>query len=104
MINMDSTIPMVGASGAIVGVLGAYLIRYPRANVHVFVFIFFFFTTIRVPAMIVLGIWFLTQLTNGLSSLGLDTTGGVAWFAHIGGFIAGIVFNYLFQHIRLKEY
>jgi len=94
----------VGASGAIAGVLGAYLIRYPHAQVHVFVFIFFFFTTIRVPAMIVLGIWFLTQLTNGLGTLGLDTTGGVAWFAHIGGFIAGVSFNYAFQHIKLKEY
>ncbi|MFQ6677864.1 MAG: rhomboid family intramembrane serine protease [Fidelibacterota bacterium] len=104
IINVDSFIPMVGASGAIAGVLGAYLIRYPQAKVHVFIFIFFFFTTIRVPAIIVLGIWFLTQLTNGLGTLGLDTTGGVAWFAHIGGFIAGVGFNYIFQQIRIKEY
>lgn len=104
IINVDSLTPMVGASGAIAGVLGAYLIRYPRAQVHVFVFIFFFFTTIKVPAIIVLGIWFLTQLTNGLGTLGLDTTGGVAWFAHIGGFIAGVGFNYIFQQIKIKEY
>ncbi len=101
--NIDSMIPMVGASGAIAGVLGAYLIRYPHAQVHVFVFIFFFITTIRVPAIIVLGIWFLTQLTNGLGTLGLDTTGGVAWFAHIGGFVAGIGFHYAFQFIRIKD-
>ena len=104
MFNIDSILPMVGASGAIAGVLGAYLIRYPHAQVHVFVFIFIFFTTIKVPAMIVLGIWFLTQLTNGLGTLGLDTTGGVAWFAHIGGFIAGVGFNYVFQQIKFKEY
>ena len=102
--NIDSILPMVGASGAIAGVLGAYLIRYPHAQVHVFVFIFIFFTTIRVPAMIVLGIWFLTQLINGLGTLGLDTTGGVAWFAHIGGFISGVGFNYVFQQIKFKEY
>ena len=104
LFNIDSMIPMVGASGAIAGVLGAYLIRYPHAQVHVFVFIFFFFTTIRVPAIIVLGIWFLTQLTNGLGTLNLDTTGGVAWFAHIGGFIAGVGFNFIFQHIKIKEF
>ncbi len=104
IINVDSLIPMVGASGAIAGVLGAYLMRYPRAQVHVFIFIFFFFTTIKVPAIIVLGIWFLTQLTNGLATLGFNTTGGVAWFAHIGGFIAGVGFNYIFQQIKIKEY
>ncbi|HJL74480.1 MAG: rhomboid family intramembrane serine protease [Candidatus Marinimicrobia bacterium] len=102
--NIDSTIPMVGASGAIAGVLGAYLLRYPHAQVHVFVFIFIFFTTIRVPAIIVLGIWFLTQLTNGLATMGINTTGGVAWFAHIGGFVAGLGFNYVFQQIKFKEY
>ena len=58
----------------------------------------------RVPAIIVLGIWFLTQLTNGLGTLNLDTTGGVAWFAHIGGFIAGVGFNFIFQHIKIKEF
>ncbi len=104
IINTDSLIPMVGASGAIAGVLGAYLMRYPHAQVHVFVFIFFFFTTIKVPAIIVLGIWFLLQLTNGLGTLSLDSAGGVAWFAHIGGFIAGVGFNYIFQHIKIKEY
>lgn len=104
IINVDSLIPMVGASGAIAGVLGAYLMRYPHAQVHVFVFIFFFFTTIKVPAIIVLGIWFLIQLTNGLGTLSLDSAGGVAWFAHIGGFIAGVGFNYIFQHIKIKEY
>mgnify|MGYP000849079099 FL=1 len=102
LINPGSTIPMVGASGAIAGVLGMYMIRFPKANVHVFAFIIIFFTTFRIPALFVLGFWFFNQLTNGLGSLGFNTTGGVAWFAHIGGFIAGIMLNQAFKHIRLE--
>lgn len=100
-INPESMIPMVGASGAIAGVLGLYMVRFPQARVHVFIF-FIFFTTIRVPAYLVLGFWFFNQLTNGLGTVGMDTTGGVAWFAHIGGFIAGIVLGRLFKLIRIE--
>jgi len=103
LMNPGSEIPMVGASGAIAGVLGLYMIRFPRARVHVFIFILIFFTTIRVPANIVLGFWFFSQLTNGMGTLGLDTTGGVAWFAHIGGFIAGIILNQAFKLIQIKS-
>lgn len=85
-----SMVPMIGASGAVSGVLAAYMARYPKARIHVFFFIFIFFTTIQVPAFIVIGFWFFEQLTNGLSSIGLNTSGGVAWFAHIGGFLTGI--------------
>ena len=102
LVDPSSTIPMVGASGAIAGVLGMYMIRFPHARVHVFAFIIIFFTTFRVPAMFVLGFWFFNQLTNGLGSLGFDTTGGVAWFAHIGGFISGVMLNQAFKHIRLE--
>ena len=101
-VDPSSTIPMIGASGAIAGVLGMYMIRFPHARVHVFAFIIIFFTTFRVPAMFVLGFWFFNQLTNGLGSLGFDTTGGVAWFAHIGGFISGVMLNQAFKHIRLE--
>ena len=101
-VDPSSTIPMVGASGAIAGVLGMYMIRFPHARVHVFAFIIIFFTTFRIPAMFVLGFWFFNQLTNGLGSLGFDTTGGVAWFAHIGGFITGVMLNQAFIHIRLE--
>ena len=94
---------MVGASGSIAGVLGLYMIRFPQARVHVFIFIFIFFTTIRIPAIVVLGFWFFNQLTNGLGSLGVDTTGGVAWFAHLGGFIAGIMLHQAFKLIRLEN-
>ena len=101
-VDPSSTIPMIGASGAIAGVLGMYMIRFPHARVHVFAFIIIFFTTFRIPAMFVLGFWFFNQLTNGLGSLGFDTTGGVAWFAHIGGFISGVMLNQAFKHIRLE--
>ena len=101
-VDPSSTIPMVGASGAIAGVLGMYMIRFPHARVHVFAFIIIFFTTFRIPAMFVLGFWFFNQLTNGLGSLGFDTTGGVAWFAHIGGFISGVMLNQAFKNIRLE--
>lgn len=101
LINTASQIPMVGASGAIAGVLGAYMLRYPRAKVHVLAVIIFFITTFRVPAYIVLGLWFLMQLTGGLSTLGLDTTGGVAWFAHVGGFVAGVGIERAHRIIRI---
>jgi membrane associated rhomboid family serine protease len=82
-----STIPMVGASGAVAGVLGAYLVTYPRANVHVFVWIIIFFWIVTVPAWILLGFWFGTQLLSGLA--GDAGSPGVAFWAHVGGFAAG---------------
>ena len=101
-IDPESTIPMVGASGAIAGVLGAYLFRFPRATVHVLVILIVFITFIRVPAMIVIGFWFLSNLTAGIGTLGIEQAGGTAWFAHIGGFISGVLFNYLFKMIRIE--
>jgi len=86
-----SSIPMIGASGAISGVLGAYLIKFPGNRISILLLIPFFVQIIRVPALIVLGFWFLLQLANGFSNMGSQTGGGVAWFAHIGGFIAGII-------------
>ena len=103
LIQPDSTTPMVGASGAIAGVLGAYMIKFPKARVHVLAVIFIFITTIVVPAQFVLGLWFLMQLSGGLGSLGFDTTGGIAWFAHIGGFIVGISTLRIFQTINIKK-
>ncbi len=98
--NPDSTVPMVGASGAISGVMGAYAVTYPRARVLVLVPIFFFITTIRVPALFLLMFWFITQLSSGLASLGLQVGGGIAWFAHIGGFITGAILVKFFQKKR----
>ena len=101
LVDPTSIIPIVGASGAIAGILAAYMILFPQAKVHALLFLFFYFTSIRIPAFFVLGFWFLMQLTNGLSALGLDTTGGVAWFAHIGGFIAGLGLIQILRRIKI---
>ena len=86
-----SDAPMIGASGAIAAVLGAYLVLFPRARIQSLVFLGFFYQLIAVPALIVLGFWFLLQVADGIGSLGPTTVvdGGVAVFAHIGGFVAG---------------
>lgn len=86
-----SVIPILGASGAIAGVMGAYILLYPRARVVTLIPIFFIFTTFNVPAIIYLGFWFISQLFSGLASLGAMTMGGVAWWAHIGGFLFGLI-------------
>ncbi|NOZ13016.1 MAG: rhomboid family intramembrane serine protease [Acidobacteria bacterium] len=86
----DSVIPVIGASGAISGVLGAYAVFYPHARIRTFIFIFFFFTTIMVPAAVFIGIWIFFQAISGILSLGTAGGGGVAWFAHLGGFLFGI--------------
>jgi membrane associated rhomboid family serine protease len=93
----QSAVPMVGASGAISGVLGAYLLLYPRVRVHVLIFLGFFVTTIVVPAYLMLGYWALLQVLGGLPSLGGRDVGGVAFFAHIGGFLAGLLLIRLFM-------
>ena len=100
-IDPESTIPMVGASGAISGVLGAYLLLYPRARVLVFIPIGFFIQMIHVPAAVVLGLWFVMQLFSGGLSLGHEG-GEVAFFAHIGGFIAGLVLIGFFKHPHVQ--
>jgi membrane associated rhomboid family serine protease len=85
-------VPTVGASGAIAGVLGAYLFLHPMARIHTLVFLGFLITTIEVPAIFFLPFWFLLQFVSGIASIGATTgqeAGGVAWFAHIGGFVAG---------------
>ncbi len=86
----SSTIPSIGASGAIAAALGAYLVFFPRARITSLVFLGFFYQLIDVPAVLVLGFWFVLQLIDGLTSIGMvETSGGVAFFAHIGGFVAG---------------
>ncbi len=94
--NPSSPIPMVGASGAISGVMGGYLVLYPRVRVYTILPLGFFFTTIAVPAWVMLGYWFLIQFVSGLVSFGGDDKGGVAFWAHIGGFVAGVVLIKLF--------
>ncbi len=91
--NLGSRVPMVGASGAIAGVMGAYLLKFPRSRILTFVIIIVFFTTFEVPAWVMLIYWFGIQLFSGVGSIG-DTQaaqGGTAFFAHVGGFIAGMI-------------
>jgi membrane associated rhomboid family serine protease len=85
----NANVPTIGASGAIAGVLGAYLMLYPQTRVLSIVFVLYFIRFVEVPAIIVLGLWFILQFLNGLTSLNTAPTGGVAYFAHIGGFVAG---------------
>jgi len=97
-----SLVPMVGASGAIAGVLGAYVFMFPTAKILTLVPIFFFFQFIELPAFLFLGFWFLLQIISGTFALGIGAdAGGVAWWAHIGGFIAGAA---LFPFLRKRRW
>ena len=95
--NPDSRLPSLGASGAIAGVLSAYLISYPRARVQVLIPLFILWPVIEVPAVLFLGFWFIQQFFNGVASIGVSAyqTGGVAWWAHVGGFVSGAVLLFL---------
>lgn len=86
-----SLVPMIGASGAVSGVLGAYILLFPHSSVHTIVFFGFFWQIIKVPALIVIGFWAIIQFVNGIITKGLMAEGGVAWFAHIGGFLFGLL-------------
>jgi hypothetical protein len=92
-LNLNTTAPTVGASGAIAGVMGAYLVKFPRARIHTLVFLFVFVTMADIPAVFFLLYWFLTQLFSEYGSIARTqvSNGGVAYAAHIGGFISGIV-------------
>jgi membrane associated rhomboid family serine protease len=95
----SSSIPTLGASGAIAGVLGAYILLYPRARVATLVPLFFVLTVMDIPAIVFLGFWFVSQLFSGIASIGVDA-GGVAWWAHIGGFVFGLLMVYVFAQRR----
>jgi membrane associated rhomboid family serine protease len=86
LFNLHSSLPAIGASGAISGVMGAYVVLYPRANVLMLFFVFL----IPIPAVLVLGYWFVLQFLSGIGEFGAAAAGGVAWWAHIGGFLLGM--------------
>ena len=102
LVSPMSSVPMIGASGAVSGVLGAYLLLFPHATILTLVTFGFFFKFLHVPALIVLGFWIVLQLLSGYitvsaQAMGRGETGGVAWFAHIGGFLAGMLLLFLIR-------
>ncbi len=102
-LSPQSNVPMIGASGAISGVLGAYLVLFPRVRVLTLIPIFFFFKLVELPALLVLGFWFVVQFLNGyylLQDSAAVNSGGVAWFSHVGGFLMGIVCIIVFKKRR----
>jgi len=106
LVSPSSAIPMIGASGAVSGVLGAYLVLFPYARVLVLLVFGFFARTVYVPAIVVLGFWIVVQFLNGIITVGAAgshgaDTGGTAWFAHIGGFLVGVVLLFLMRPQRV---
>ncbi len=99
--NPDSPVPAIGASGAVAGVLGAYLLNFPRARILALVPLGIFLTTAEVPAIFFLLVWFGVQLLNGVATLGVPAATGVAWWAHIGGFVAGALLVVLLRERRV---
>ena len=105
--NASTFIPSIGASGAIAGVLGAYMVSYPFARVLTLVPIFVFIQVIEIPALVVLGFWFIMQFFSGTAALTTSTnasSGGVAWWAHVGGFVIGIILVGLFPRKDRPRY
>jgi membrane associated rhomboid family serine protease len=100
----NSTVPMIGASGAVAGVLGAYLILFPRSRIASLVPILFIFTIVEIPAMLFLIFWFVSQLYSGLFAIRGGGESGIAWWAHIGGFIFGVVMVWFFAMRRRVTY
>jgi rhomboid family protein len=96
LFNLHSSLPAVGASGAISGVMGAYLLLYPRSRILTLIFVFL----VPIPAVIILGGWFVMQFLSAIGSLGMTTSGGVAWWAHVGGFLMGMLVTTLAERSR----
>jgi membrane associated rhomboid family serine protease len=105
-LNINDLLPAVGASGAIAGVMGAYLVLYPRASVAVLIPLFIILGAFYVPAVFLIGLWFLLQLFSGVAAIGTATggAGGVAWWAHVGGFVTGMLLIALFGPRRRSVY
>lgn len=100
MSNPTSTVPTVGASGAIAGVLGAYFVNFPRSRVLALIPVGFFLPMVEVPSIVFLFLWFFTNLLSGVASLGVEAQGGVAWWAHIGGFVVGMFLSIIWRRRR----
>jgi membrane associated rhomboid family serine protease len=102
--HLESEVPLVGASGAIAGVMGAYLFMFPHSRIHVLVFFLFFIDVVEIPAVVFLGLWFLMQIVGGVGRVAQEAgTGGVAFWAHVGGFVTGMVASFFFRGKRAWE-
>ncbi|MCA2967353.1 MAG: rhomboid family intramembrane serine protease [Acidobacteriaceae bacterium] len=99
LFNLDSRVPTIGASGAIAGIMGAYLVKFPHSRILTLVPVIIFITTMEIPAWLILLYWFVLQFFSGVGTIGQShlNQGGVAWFAHVGGFLAGIALIYLLR-------
>lgn len=105
LFNPDSRIPSIGASGAVAGVLGAYLLSYPYARILTLLPFFLFWPIVELPAVLVLGLWFFIQVMSGTAAVATSAqTGGVAWWAHIGGFVAGLILIEIFAKRPVRRY
>lgn len=102
-LNPNSITPLIGASGAIAGMLGAYAVTWPLARVKTFVFLLAFFTIVEVPAIVVLGVWFIAQVMAGQALANHAIAGGVAWWSHVGGFLAGMALMTLLGLISARK-
>ncbi len=100
----SSQIPMIGASGAVSGILGAYILLFPHARVYTLIFFGFFVRVIPLPAVFVIGFWIVLQFISGILSKGIPGQGGVAWFAHIGGFVFGLLMIKVFLGLKRRRY
>jgi membrane associated rhomboid family serine protease len=105
LVNINSMVPSLGASGAISGVLGAYIVLYPRARVLTLMPLIIFWFTLEIPAFVVLGYWFAIQFFSGISTVNMKNAGGTAWWAHIGGFVVGVLLIKIWpQRARRRAY
>ena len=95
--NLGSPVPTIGASGAIAGVMGAYLVKFPHSRIVTLLPLFIFWTTVEIPAFFILAYWFVIQLFSGATTIASHAQGGVAWFAHVGGFLTGILLIYVMK-------
>jgi len=104
LMSLHSGVPSLGASGAISGVLGAYIVLYPRGRILTLIPLIIFWFTLELPAFLILGYWFAIQFLSGISSVGSRMTGGVAWWAHIGGFLLGVWLVHIWPQRRHTAY